>query len=117
MFTILEKKGRLRGLKVAFIGDGNNMAHSWLYGASKVGTKYYYCIRQRNMNQSKIVNDAIGKWQIIFGSKLDFKGSLKKGGKGLVGLYFTLGCVGASLGARNLGRLREEGRFCRFPGE
>jgi ornithine carbamoyltransferase len=37
MITILEHKGRLDGLKLAFIGDGNNVAHELLYGAAKVG--------------------------------------------------------------------------------
>ncbi len=29
----------LRGLKVAFIGEGNNVAHSWLYGAAHAGCR------------------------------------------------------------------------------
>jgi ornithine carbamoyltransferase len=37
LFTILEKKRKLQGLKLAYIGDGNNMAHSLLHGCSKVG--------------------------------------------------------------------------------
>lgn len=37
LFTILEKKGTLRGLKLAYVGDGNNMAHSLLHGCAKVG--------------------------------------------------------------------------------
>lgn len=37
LFTILEKRRELRGLKLAYIGDGNNMAHSLLNGCSKVG--------------------------------------------------------------------------------
>src|SRR3989304_2712643 len=37
LFTILEKKGKLQGLKLAYVGDGNNMAHSLLNGCSKVG--------------------------------------------------------------------------------
>lgn len=37
LFTTLEKKRTLRGLKLAYIGDGNNMAHSLLHGCSKVG--------------------------------------------------------------------------------
>jgi len=37
IFTILEKKRKLEGLKLAYIGDGNNMAHSLLNGCSKVG--------------------------------------------------------------------------------
>jgi len=37
LFTILEKKRTLHGLKLAYIGDGNNMAHSLLHGCAKVG--------------------------------------------------------------------------------
>jgi ornithine carbamoyltransferase len=37
LFTILEKRRTLKGLKLAYIGDGNNMAHSLLHGCSKVG--------------------------------------------------------------------------------
>jgi ornithine carbamoyltransferase len=37
LFTIYEKRGGLSGLKLAYIGDGNNVAHSLLYGCSKVG--------------------------------------------------------------------------------
>lgn len=36
-FTALEHLGDLRGRKMAWIGDGNNMAHSLMYGAAKVG--------------------------------------------------------------------------------
>ncbi|MFD0961875.1 ornithine carbamoyltransferase [Paenibacillus chungangensis] len=35
--TIYEKKGRLEGLKMAYIGDGNNMVHSLMMGAAKLG--------------------------------------------------------------------------------
>jgi len=37
LLTITEYKGKLEGLKLAYIGDGNNIAHSLLYGCSKVG--------------------------------------------------------------------------------
>lgn len=37
LFTIYEKKGQFSGLKLAYIGDGNNVAHSLIYGCSKVG--------------------------------------------------------------------------------
>jgi len=36
-FTAREKLGELRGKKIAYVGDGNNMAHSLMYGAPKVG--------------------------------------------------------------------------------
>lgn len=35
--TIYEHKGKLEGLKFAYIGDGNNMAHSIMYGCAKAG--------------------------------------------------------------------------------
>ncbi|BBH23934.1 ornithine carbamoyltransferase [Paenibacillus baekrokdamisoli] len=35
--TVLEHKGRLEGLKIAYIGDGNNMVHSLMMGAAKLG--------------------------------------------------------------------------------
>ena len=37
LFTVYEKKGRLSGLKLAYVGDGNNVSHSLIYGCSKVG--------------------------------------------------------------------------------
>ncbi len=37
LFTAYEKKRGLSGLKMAYVGDGNNVAHSLIYGCSKVG--------------------------------------------------------------------------------
>ena len=41
LLTIKEKLGRLEGLKVAYVGDGNNVAHSLLLGCSKMGINIY----------------------------------------------------------------------------
>jgi ornithine carbamoyltransferase len=38
--TILEKKERLRGLKLAYIGDGNNVARSLCLGAALLGMEF-----------------------------------------------------------------------------
>ena len=35
--TLLEAKGRLQGLKLAYVGDGNNVAHSLIFGAALLG--------------------------------------------------------------------------------
>ncbi len=35
--TVYEKKGTLENLKFTYIGDGNNMAHSIMYGCGKMG--------------------------------------------------------------------------------
>lgn len=37
LMTIREKKGKLEGLKLTFVGDGNNICHSLLIGCSLVG--------------------------------------------------------------------------------
>ncbi|WXG45343.1 MAG: ornithine carbamoyltransferase [Candidatus Atabeyarchaeum deiterrae] len=37
LMTIREKKGKLEGLKLSFVGDGNNICHSLLIGCSMVG--------------------------------------------------------------------------------
>ncbi len=39
-YTILEKKDAFENLKLAFIGDGNNVAHSLMLLAAKVGTHF-----------------------------------------------------------------------------
>jgi ornithine carbamoyltransferase len=36
-FTLLEKRGKLDGLKVAYVGDGNNVCHELMFGAVKLG--------------------------------------------------------------------------------
>lgn len=39
LLTILEKKDRLAGLRIAYIGDGNNVCNSLMIGAAKVGAR------------------------------------------------------------------------------
>ncbi|GIW40656.1 MAG: ornithine carbamoyltransferase [Candidatus Binatia bacterium] len=34
-FTLCEHRGRLESLKVVFVGDGNNVANSWIHAAAK----------------------------------------------------------------------------------
>ena len=40
LFTILENKGRIKGLKIVYVGDGNNVARSLLFGAMKLGADF-----------------------------------------------------------------------------
>ncbi|HSR36198.1 MAG TPA: ornithine carbamoyltransferase [Desulfurivibrionaceae bacterium] len=37
IMTVIEQKGAVEKLKVAWIGDGNNMANSWIEAASRLG--------------------------------------------------------------------------------
>lgn len=39
--TMLEVKGRLGGLKVAYIGDGNNVAHSLMFAGAQLGVEVW----------------------------------------------------------------------------
>ena len=36
-FTLLERRGKLDGLKLAYVGDGNNVCHELMIGAVKLG--------------------------------------------------------------------------------
>lgn len=39
-FTLRERRGRLDGLKVAYVGDGNNVCHELMIGAVKLGMHF-----------------------------------------------------------------------------
>ena len=43
ILTIKEKLGRIKGVKVAYVGDGNNVTHSWMTGASLMGMDLAVC--------------------------------------------------------------------------
>jgi len=36
LFTLVEKKGGYEGLRIAYVGDGNNVANSWIDAAAKL---------------------------------------------------------------------------------
>ena len=37
IMTVIEQKGPIQGLKIAWVGDGNNMANSWIQAAGRLG--------------------------------------------------------------------------------
>src|SRR5208337_5117059 len=37
MLTVVEKKGKLAGLKFVWAGDGNNVCNSWILGGARMG--------------------------------------------------------------------------------
>ncbi len=41
LFTIKEKKGRLKNLKISYVGDGNNVANSLLLICGKLGLEFW----------------------------------------------------------------------------
>ncbi len=70
LFTILEKRRELRGLKLTYIGDGNNMAHSLLNGCSKVGMDISIASPSGYKPNKDIVNDAKANAKYM-GSKVE----------------------------------------------
>ncbi len=57
--TVREEKGRLSGLKLAYIGDGNNMANSLLHGCSKVGMDIAIATPSQFEPDAQCVNNAM----------------------------------------------------------
>lgn len=37
IMTVVEKKGNIENVKIAWVGDGNNMANSWIQAAGRIG--------------------------------------------------------------------------------
>ncbi len=58
LMTIKEKKGGFRGLKLAYVGDGNNVAHSLMLGAAIVGMNFYIACPEGYEPKKDIVGEA-----------------------------------------------------------
>lgn len=58
LFTIAEKKGTLAGLNLVYLGDGNNMAHSLMFGGAKVGLNVTVCSPPGYQPDPEIVEQA-----------------------------------------------------------
>jgi ornithine carbamoyltransferase len=58
LFTVYEEKGRLQGVKLACAGDGNNAAHSLLYGCSKMGVHISIACPKGAESDPKVVSQA-----------------------------------------------------------
>jgi ornithine carbamoyltransferase len=58
-FTLREKKGGLSALKLAYVGDGNNVCHSLMFAAAKAGTKMAVAAPEGYEPDSEIVQQAL----------------------------------------------------------
>jgi ornithine carbamoyltransferase len=67
--TIYEHKGPLAGLKVAFVGDANNVYHSLLFAAAKVGT-HIACASPAGFGPGAKVLDMARPWAAASGSQI-----------------------------------------------
>jgi ornithine carbamoyltransferase len=56
--TLIEHKGKLDALKIAFVGDGNNMVHSWIEAAEKLPISFAMACPKGYEPNAEIVNKA-----------------------------------------------------------
>jgi ornithine carbamoyltransferase len=69
-FTIWEKKRALKGLKLVYVGDGNNVARSLLFGAAKLGMDFVLAGPEGYHLPAADIELA-GAWAAESGSKLE----------------------------------------------
>jgi len=58
MYTIHEKRGRLKGLKLAYTGDSNNVTHSLLYACSKLGVNMSVACPARQAPEKAVLRES-----------------------------------------------------------
>jgi len=61
LMTVMEHKGRLTGLKIAWVGDGNNMAHSWINAAAILGFQLVLACPEGYAPDSEVLKAAVEK--------------------------------------------------------
>ncbi len=59
LFTIIEKKGDYKGLKIAYIGDGNNVANTWLTAASILPFEFCLACPEGYEPDKKILRESL----------------------------------------------------------
>ena len=69
IMTVREKKGDLQNLKIAWVGDGNNMANSWIQAAGKLGFELVLACPERYEPNADILarsrSEAIGSITVV----------------------------------------------------
>ncbi len=56
--TIYEHHGTLQNQKIVYIGDGNNVAHSWINAAGRLGLSLTLCVPENYDPDTKILESA-----------------------------------------------------------
>lgn len=104
LFTIMEKKEVLKGRKLVYVGDGNNMAHSLMYGCAKVGMNMICACPQGYQPDPQIVKEA-QEDALETGCTIEVEEDLMKAAKGADVLYTD---VWASMGQEEEQSIRKE---------
>jgi len=66
--TMLELKGEVAGLKVAFVGDGNNVAHSLMFAGAQLGANVWVATPPKYEPDAAAVRWACERGQVTGGS-------------------------------------------------
>jgi len=61
LLTVIEKKGGYKGLKIAWLGDGNNMAHSWINAAAALDLNLKLACPDQYLPDAKVLEDAVSR--------------------------------------------------------
>jgi len=70
LLTIKEKKGDFKGLKVAYVGDGNNVANSLMLGCAMVGCEFWIACPEGYEPDKELTEEAI-KISLQSGAKIN----------------------------------------------
>ncbi|MDD5495612.1 MAG: ornithine carbamoyltransferase [Candidatus Omnitrophica bacterium] len=86
IFTIKEKAGKFKGVKLAYVGDGNNVLNSLMCAAAKVGLDMKVATPKGYEPAKKVVELAKG-FSVKSGSKLQLSDSAEEAVKGADVVY------------------------------
>ncbi len=92
--TIQERKGRLAGLRAVFVGDGNNVAQSFLYGGALLGMSVTVACPQGYEPDAGLVADAAAMGKAT-GAAIEVSNDARAAARGADVLYTD---VWASMG-------------------
>lgn len=77
MLTILEYRDAFEGLKLAYLGDGNNVAHSLMRAGTKLGMNIWIATPPGHEPRKDIVDECLEYCQ-IYGSSLTITGDCRE---------------------------------------
>ncbi len=103
-FTLQERFGSLRGLKLAYVGDGNNVCHSLLMIGARVGAEIRVATPEGYEPQAEVVGEA-RKTARTTGGKIELFFAAEEAVAGAQGVYTD---VWASMGQEQESAAREK---------
>jgi ornithine carbamoyltransferase len=103
MLTVIEAKARLSGLRLVWVGDGNNVCNSWLLGGAKMGMNIVVSC-PKGFDPDKSIVEKAHKLAAKFGGKIELIRDPAKAVEGADVLYTD---VWVSMGQERGARMKE----------